>query len=126
MFLLLITCKSNQIPSESNNTADETVDIAPQQTPMTIVEPGSINPDDCRLNIKISEISNGIISGTIVEIKERGFGFKDYINNGDSREFKPFGGVNGLKPGQIITGTIRSIGNSRDSIYTLRGIEITK
>lgn len=98
----------------------------PQEIPMQIIEPSSVNPDDCDLTIKISAISDSLVEGTIVKIMARGFGFKDYINAGDSREFKLLEEVSGLKSGMLIKGTIRTIGNSRDNIYILRNVEIIK
>lgn len=124
--LILIACKSNQIQTETTATVEEKPTTELQEIPMSIIAPSRINPDDCRLTIRISEISGLVISGTIVEIKERGFGFKDYINNGDSREFKLLGEVDGLKAGKLIIGTISTIGNPGENIYTLRGIEIIK
>ncbi len=50
-----------------------------------------------------------MIGGTIVEIKERGFGFKDYINNGDSREFKLLEELNGLKAGMLLKAYSKSV-----------------
>ena len=121
----MVSCKSNQVQSETSSASQE-AEATPETTPMEIIDPVRVNPDDCRLTIRITEIGDELIGGTITNIIERGFGFKDYINVGDSREFKPLNAPTGLKKDMVVTGTIRTIGNSRDAIYTLKNIEINK
>ena len=78
VFIVLVGCKTNA--SQTGSTVivnEETTTIIKETIP--IIPPSKVNPDDCTLTIKIISIREQLIEGAIVEIIERGFGFKDYL-----------------------------------------------
>ena len=114
-------CKSNKESANQTGSEEEAV----QPVPIDMIENRTVNPDDCRLTIKVLSFEEGIIEGGIVEIHEKGFGFSDYVNSGDTREFSYPGDLE-LKVGTVITGVITAIGTTRNQMYRLKDVKIVK